>query len=405
MTRTMKIMRSLTTLFLVLSGLIHPMLSSASQVSQAEQTSEPNFFNRSASQTSSYTMTVTKSVTNKGKGIVTSDPPGIDCGKACKYKFDAGSTVTLTATPDASSIFKGWDGACTGTDSTCTVTMDKAEKVKAIFTGAVKLKVTKVRQKGGDGTVASIDGNINCGSACTASYRLGTEVTLTASVSTGSVFVGWSGEGCIGSGSCTITMDKAKKVKAIFSTSSTSLPLTIDWVSYQNWEIGRAWQYTTDGSEGTFSEYVAGTGKKNGYDVTVIGWSANWSDQLDYWYAGSDGMYIVGYFDEDKGEDVFFSRPCLLLPFIIIPGTQYTQTCLDGKNTRVKLTFNIENDMTVPYGNFDDVIRVDFNPNSDSSRIRWYAQGVGQIRAYKVESNRTDELLTITDGNEGQPEN
>ena len=33
------------------------------------------------------------------------------------------NVVTLTATPDATSTFAGWSGACSGT-GTCTLTMD-----------------------------------------------------------------------------------------------------------------------------------------------------------------------------------------------------------------------------------------------------------------------------------------
>jgi hypothetical protein len=407
MIRSTTYMLSLTSLLIGLSGLIHPVFVGASQLIQTTQTTETAFPTDNVTLSSAYTLSITKSATNKGVGTVISDPAGIDCGKACKYAYDSNSTVTLTATPDTYTVFKGWTGACTGPDSTCTVTMDNAKKVKATFAGPVDLKVTKVRQKGGDGTVASDVGDIDCGLACQAKYKLGSEVILTASASVDSVFLGWSGEGCTGSGSCTLSIDKAKTVKATFGGPSTSSPRTIDWVSYQNWAVGRAWQYQTDASEGTFSEYVAGVVKKNGYDVTALGWSANWSDQLDYWYAGPDGMYIVGFYDETQAQDVFFATPCLLLPFTVIPGTQYTQTCLDAKNAKVKVTFaiNFEDGVTVPYGTFDDVLRVDVSASSDSPRIRWYAQGVGQIKAYKVKSDRTDELLIITDGNGGQPAN
>ncbi|HEY2772678.1 MAG TPA: M12 family metallo-peptidase [Candidatus Binatia bacterium] len=45
-----------------------------------------------------------------GGGAVTSSPAGIDCGSACRSYFNGGSTVTLTATPDAFSRFAGWSG-------------------------------------------------------------------------------------------------------------------------------------------------------------------------------------------------------------------------------------------------------------------------------------------------------
>ena len=59
-------------------------------------------------------LTVTKDGT--GTGTVSSDPPGIDCGTICSALFPEGSLVTLSATPDAGSVFTGWTGDCSGTD-------------------------------------------------------------------------------------------------------------------------------------------------------------------------------------------------------------------------------------------------------------------------------------------------
>jgi uncharacterized repeat protein (TIGR02543 family) len=44
--------------------------------------------------------------------------------------------VTLTATPDANSIFTGWSGACSGTAPTCTVTVGGDRWVYATFQAA-----------------------------------------------------------------------------------------------------------------------------------------------------------------------------------------------------------------------------------------------------------------------------
>jgi len=69
----------------------------------------------------------------------------------------------------------------------------------------------------GAGTVASVPEGINCGSACSAPFDSGLWVTLTATPDMGSVFSGWLGEGCSGRGTCTVAMDAAKAVTAIFS--------------------------------------------------------------------------------------------------------------------------------------------------------------------------------------------
>lgn len=71
-----------------------------------------------------------------GNGSVTSDVGGIDCGDTCTASVDDGTTVTLTATPDEGETFTGWGGACSGTEGTCTVTVDGDTNVVANFSGA-----------------------------------------------------------------------------------------------------------------------------------------------------------------------------------------------------------------------------------------------------------------------------
>jgi hypothetical protein len=72
-------------------------------------------------------------------GYVRSSPVGINCGTApapgpCSAAFLEGSTVTLTAyVGNSSTNFTGWSGACTGTATTCTVTMDQARSTTAFF--------------------------------------------------------------------------------------------------------------------------------------------------------------------------------------------------------------------------------------------------------------------------------
>ena len=73
-------------------------------------------------------------VTVSGPGKVTSAPAGIDCGSTCHAAFDNGSTVTLTAAPDAKSRFTAWSGACAGTSGKlCQVTMSQAQQAGATF--------------------------------------------------------------------------------------------------------------------------------------------------------------------------------------------------------------------------------------------------------------------------------
>ncbi len=73
-------------------------------------------------------------VTVTGPGTVAGG--GIQCGtggKTCTANEDADSQVTLTATPAANGRFLGWDGACSGQETECTVTMDAGKSVSAAF--------------------------------------------------------------------------------------------------------------------------------------------------------------------------------------------------------------------------------------------------------------------------------
>lgn len=71
-----------------------------------------------------------------GTGGVTSQQPGIDCGTACVALYAKGATVRLTATAGSGSTFAGWQGACTGTSTTCELTLDGDRAVTATFTPA-----------------------------------------------------------------------------------------------------------------------------------------------------------------------------------------------------------------------------------------------------------------------------
>ncbi len=66
-------------------------------------------------------------------GTVTSDMRGIRCGRACSATYASGTLVTLTAQPKKGSAFLGWQGACAGSQPTCTVTMIDTRAVRAVF--------------------------------------------------------------------------------------------------------------------------------------------------------------------------------------------------------------------------------------------------------------------------------
>lgn len=58
---------------------------------------------------------------------------GVECSQACETEILTGASVTLWAEPDRGSAFAGWSGACSGTDSECTVEVSEATSVRADF--------------------------------------------------------------------------------------------------------------------------------------------------------------------------------------------------------------------------------------------------------------------------------
>jgi phospholipase C len=156
---------------------------------------------------SSYPLTVTAT----GTGIITSSPAGINCPTTCTAKFVQGTQVSLTAAPSTSSVFGGWGGACSGSGD-CTVTMAAATAVSATFDPGYQLTVNV----SGTGTVTSKPAGINCPGTCSTGFAQNTQVTLTATAGTGSLFSDWSGA-CTGVTTCSVTLTAATSVTANFT--------------------------------------------------------------------------------------------------------------------------------------------------------------------------------------------
>lgn len=157
-------------------------------------------------------LTVTKD--GDGGGTVTSDAPGIDCGASCSHDYAPSATVTLTATAATGSTFTGWSGDCSGTVTTCNLSMSADHDATATFVTNPDLTVSK----GGDGsgTITSDPAGVDCGSTCTFAFAFGAPVTLTATPAAGSGFSGWSGD-CSGGGpTCDLTMSAPHSATAVF---------------------------------------------------------------------------------------------------------------------------------------------------------------------------------------------
>jgi hypothetical protein len=92
-----------------------------------------------------FTLTLRKN----GNGGVVSSPAGIDCGSDCSETYTKGSSVTLTATPEAGSSFVSWGGACAGNYGlTCSLTMNASQSVTV--NTATLTTYTKIANNGSD---------------------------------------------------------------------------------------------------------------------------------------------------------------------------------------------------------------------------------------------------------------
>ena len=145
-------------------------------------------------------------IAGTGSGTVTSSPLGIDCGMDCSQIYSYGTVVTLTATPDAGSIFTGWSGDADCSDGV--VVIDSARSCTATFDMAQYHLTTSVSPLAG-GSI-----NPDCSGGCW--YDSGTMVVLTASENSGYFFDYWTNCDLPSNNVCAETMDDDDTVTANF---------------------------------------------------------------------------------------------------------------------------------------------------------------------------------------------
>ena len=175
----------------------------------------------------SYLLTV--SISGAGNAVVQSTPAGINCPTNCSARFPAGTVVTLTALASAptggyETHFNGFSGACAGT--TCTIQMDQSATVTSSFVLVPQFATLTVVKSGPDAGGLFISSavppnsstGIYCGPTCSASFQIGTTVTLYPVQAGGTVFTGWSGA-CTGTGLCVLTITGPATVTATYSSA------------------------------------------------------------------------------------------------------------------------------------------------------------------------------------------
>lgn len=102
---------------------------------------------------------------------------------------------------------------------------------------------TLVVARVGEGKVTSSPSGITCGSDCASSYAPGAQVALSASNVTDTVFSRWKGCSPSNEKTCTVVMDRSRKVTATFSSIRITSPTTA-----VSWEVGTThkieWAFT-----------------------------------------------------------------------------------------------------------------------------------------------------------------
>ena len=202
-----------------LGGLAVPVGQFVTATATNQTTNDTSEFSACAAVTAPAPVLLSVTRAGSGSGTVTSTPSGIVCGATCGAAFPSGTPVALVATPASGSVLVGWSDACSGSGESSSVVMSGPRSCTATFAlvsgGSVALTVNLAGA--GSGSVSGV--GIACGANCQAVYPSATVVLLTATATPGSVFGGWLGGGCSGTGACSAAVNAATTIIATFNES------------------------------------------------------------------------------------------------------------------------------------------------------------------------------------------
>lgn len=166
------------------------------------------------------------------------------------------------------------------------------------FTPPVTKTLTVSKNGTGSGTVTSSPAGISCGSTCEASYLQNENITLTATSDSSSIFTGWSGGGCTGTGTCVVSLANDTTVAATFATTTLGEALNIPGINVTttgnaNWFPESS--TTHDGSSAAQSGDIADS-QTSSMQFTVTG-----PGTLSFWWKVSSESsydYLKFYIDD-----------------------------------------------------------------------------------------------------------
>lgn len=189
------------------------------------------------------------------------------------------ATIYIHDTWDDNNHTMSWGGSYSGMALQSVSIVNLASP----FSGSALLTVSKT----GNGTVTSSPYGISCGGTC--SYTFGTPqtVVLTATADSGSIFTGWSGGGCSGTGTCVVSLADNTTVTATFATTTLGEALNIPGITV-----------TTSGSANWFPESstthddssAAQSGDINDNQTSSMQFTVHGPGTLSFWWKVSSEL-------------------------------------------------------------------------------------------------------------------
>lgn len=161
------------------------------------------------------TSTLNVIMTGTGSGTATAD--GLECSdNECSGVYGYATDLTITAAPALGYVVSGWTGCDKTEGNTCHAKI-RCDKTISVAFDLPRYYLIISKGGTGHGMVTSSPSGLDCGTDCTEYYTQGQTVTLTAEAEFGSVFAGWSGGGCSGTGQCVVTMSAKTVVDVRFN--------------------------------------------------------------------------------------------------------------------------------------------------------------------------------------------
>lgn len=147
--------------------------------------------------------------------------------------YNAGTTVTVTASTDSTHDFAGWSGDAGGAANPLGVLIDRDKTVQAIFAPKSFSLITS----------ASGGGNVTPGG----NYPYGATVTVTAAADATHRFVGWAGDASGNTPTIALTVTQPLAVQAVFELKTAQ---TITFPSVTDQSVGTSFPLSVAASSG-----------------------------------------------------------------------------------------------------------------------------------------------------------